>query len=126
VLEFIGLEEDTLKLNVARISIAVLLAEVQDLIEFQCRSKEIEFKIFINKQVYRRESRNDTWTINNDENKLTRVLLNLLNNAYRYTNPGGLIVLHILETEKGDWNFKVVDNGEGMSATVQDQINKSL
>lgn len=30
-----------------------------------------------------------------DSNKLTRVLLNILNNSYRYTEEGGCIILEI-------------------------------
>ena len=33
--------------------------------------------------------------INTDPNKLTRILLNLLNNAYRFTQIGGTINLDV-------------------------------
>lgn len=50
-----------------------------------------------------------------DSNKLTRVLLNLLNNSYRYTAENGWILLEMKTNHlKKSTIFTIRDSGEGM------------
>ena len=51
--------------------------------------------------------------IDGDEVRLTQVLANLLNNAARYTEPGGRIVLGCASRD-GGVDFTVKDNGRGI------------
>ena len=56
-----------------------------------------------------------------DKLRLNQVLLNILSNAIKYTQPGGNISLRIIETARNDENgrahfeFRIKDNGIGMS-----------
>lgn len=55
-----------------------------------------------------------------DENKLNRVILNLLSNAYKFTSNGGKISVMITETDHDDsgyccYEIRVSDNGIGMT-----------
>ena len=49
-----------------------------------------------------------------DPGRLEQVLANLLNNAAKYTNPGGLIRLSVAQ-EAGEAAIRVSDNGDGIS-----------
>jgi len=50
-----------------------------------------------------------------DANKLTRVLVNLLNNSYRYTAEKGWVILEIKTNHlKRSTLFTIRDSGEGM------------
>ncbi|MDP3760677.1 MAG: response regulator [Ramlibacter sp.] len=49
-----------------------------------------------------------------DPVRITQVLSNLLNNATKYTDPGGLIRLHV-EAVDGKVQFTVTDNGIGLT-----------
>jgi signal transduction histidine kinase len=51
--------------------------------------------------------------IDGDEVRLTQVLANLLNNAARYTDPGGCLNLSVVG-QAGGVEFLVKDNGRGM------------
>ncbi|MFM8392525.1 MAG: sensor histidine kinase, partial [Acidobacteriota bacterium] len=57
----------------------------------------------------------DDLVINADESRLRQLLLNLIDNAIKYTNPGGRIELS-LERVEDRVVIKVVDNGRGISA----------
>lgn len=56
-----------------------------------------------------------------DKLRLNQVLLNILSNAIKYTQPGGNISLRIIETQRTDefgrahFEFHIKDNGIGMS-----------
>ena len=52
-----------------------------------------------------------------DTVRLTQVLTNLLNNAARYTDPGGSILVSARQTD-GQVEISVADNGTGISAAV--------
>jgi len=55
--------------------------------------------------------------VTGDRTRLVQVLVNLLNNAAKYTAAGGRIVLR-LEAEAGQARLSVIDNGSGMDARL--------
>ena len=65
-----------------------------------------------------------------DRLRLTQVYLNLLNNAVKYTNPGGSIRLEISEELSGDGGVTLVcvvaDTGIGMSPEFQKDMYESF
>ncbi len=56
-----------------------------------------------------------------DASRLTQLLINLLNNAARYTPPGGRIRLGVTE-EGGFAVLRVVDNGRGIEPDAKEHI----
>ena len=59
--------------------------------------------------------------LNADPTRLTQVLVNLLDNAARYTEPGGTIDLSVM-VENDDVVFRVKDTGIGISAEMLSQV----
>ena len=59
--------------------------------------------------------------VRGDATRLEQVLVNLLNNAVKYTPPGGRIWLRIT-TEGGDAVARVEDTGVGMSADILPRV----
>ena len=59
--------------------------------------------------------------VHGDEVRLTQVLANLLNNAARYTEPGGTIEVSC-EARSGGVEFTVKDNGRGISAQLLPRV----
>lgn len=57
----------------------------------------------------------DELIVNADENRLRQLLLNLIDNAIKYTDPGGVIELS-LSAEDGQMVIRVRDNGRGISS----------
>ena len=59
--------------------------------------------------------------VNADPTRLAQVLLNLLNNAAKFTDPGGRIDFHV-GVEGGDLVAAVRDNGIGIDPEMQESI----
>jgi signal transduction histidine kinase/DNA-binding response OmpR family regulator len=59
--------------------------------------------------------------VRGDEGKLRQVLINLVNNAVKFTETGGVTL--IIRREAGEnWHFEIVDTGPGISADQQQHI----
>ncbi|MEY4546814.1 MAG: hypothetical protein RL685_3009, partial [Pseudomonadota bacterium] len=56
-----------------------------------------------------------------DEVRMTQVLANLINNAARYTDPGGMLVVACVERDSGV-EFSVRDNGRGISPELLPRV----
>lgn len=54
-------------------------------------------------------------TIETDERRLKQVIINLLNNAVKFTPPGGTVTLELAHGERGGAIIRVRDTGIGMS-----------
>lgn len=92
-------------------NLKTLLLEVYDLIEFQCKLKNINILFKINNENFKKIETKSLF-VYTDSNKLIRVLLNILNNSYRFTDEGGCIVLEIrLDQMNKITYFSITDNG---------------
>ena len=60
-------------------------------------------------------------TVEADPMRMEQVLVNLLNNAARYTEPGGRVSISV-RREQGEAVLLVEDNGIGMSAEVRSRV----
>jgi PAS domain S-box-containing protein len=57
-----------------------------------------------------------------DEEKVRRILLNLLSNALKFSPEGSSVVLGAGLTAGGDVEFSVIDQGPGLVATAREQL----
>jgi signal transduction histidine kinase len=61
-----------------------------------------------------------------DQEKIRQVILNVLDNAIKYTTKGGItITLKVIETEQ-KLQLKIKDTGEGISASEMDKLFRSF
>ncbi|MBX3503897.1 MAG: HAMP domain-containing histidine kinase [Parvibaculum sp.] len=58
-----------------------------------------------------------------DERRLKQVVINLLNNAVKFTPPGGKVTLELLHGEKGGAVIRIRDTGIGMN---EEQLENAL
>ncbi len=86
------------------INLSQLMSELATDWTSHCRDKELEFKAHIPKHHI---------SVEGDENLLRQAVTNLLSNAVRYTPPGGLIELCLLQTESA--LIQVKDTGIGIA-----------
>ena len=112
VLEMSRIESGRMDLEPVPVNLSKTFEDVRDLFELQMHEKNIEFKVecidLKDPHVYC------------DINRLNRVLLNLISNAYKFTPEGGSISVTLKQTTAvvngcADYVISVKDNGIGMS-----------
>ncbi len=119
VLEMSRIESGKMELAEAPTDLLKVINNARDIFETQMQSKGINFST-------------DASTIENrfvlcDEKRLSRVLLNLLSNAYKFTPEGGSVDVTLTQknksdTERCDYELRVRDTGIGMSEEFAKKI----
>ncbi len=105
ILDLSKIEAGKMEVRNEEVLIEELLKEVENYITPLVEKKELSFKIV--------RKFNTRSIINSDRNKITQVLLNLLDNAVKFTNFG-FVEMHI-SSENNFILFDIIDSGIGMS-----------
>jgi signal transduction histidine kinase len=96
-------EDQQAKLDCSRFNVGTLLTAVVDELNILAQQKEITLSCVINSLL----------TITADEGKLKQVLLNILDNAIKYTGPGGIVSVHA-SAAVDNLEIKISDTGIGI------------
>jgi len=112
VLEMSRIESGKMELELDGMSLVTALEEVHDMFATQMKGKNISFTV-------------DTANVRDkfvvcDKNRLNRVLLNLLSNAYKFTPNDGKISVTLVQIgdshdNTADYELRVKDSGIGMT-----------
>ena len=118
ILDMSRIESGKMKIEAQPFSLENLVYSLDTLMRPQLEGKDISF--VINKTFFHEN-------IVSDEQKLRQVLINLLGNAGKFTNPGGSITLSIEQTPGKDdsfsyCRFSVLDTGVGIAKEEQFKI----
>lgn len=119
VLDMSKIESGKTDINYDTFALGLLLEEVNSVIAFQAKSKQIDYRI------YAGGMQQDLFV--GDKKRINEVLVNILGNAVKYTPEGGKVVFSAGEEKVGSgnmWNirFSVKDNGVGMSKEFQEKL----
>ncbi len=119
VLDMSRIESGKVKIEEKETSLPEIMHDLKTIVQADITSKQLEFFI-------------DTADVVNehvlcDKLRLNQVLLNLLSNAMKFTKPGGIVSVRILQ--KGNapegfasYEFQVKDTGIGMSKEFQAHV----
>ena len=111
ILEMSRIESGKMELEYAPDNLVKAVEEARDLFAAQMEGKNIAFSVDTSAVKHR--------FVHFDKNRLNRVLLNLLSNAYKFTPEGGKISVTLTETESTDedasFALRVKDSGIGMT-----------
>ncbi|MBO7618899.1 MAG: amino acid permease [Victivallales bacterium] len=111
ILDMSRIESGKMELAPVPTNLMKLLDEVRDLFAMQMDMKQLNY-------VVEAESIENKMVLC-DANRLNRVLLNLVSNAYKFTPEGGSVSVRLRQTGmadgKGSYEFSVKDTGMGMS-----------
>ena len=114
ILDLTKIEANKLEIESFTISPISLLNEFESLIALYARSKNLDFKIIFNPPMPDK--------INTDPIRLKQILLNLCNNAIKFTQQGSIVMsIEYLESEHL-LQIKVQDSGIGLSKDQQERI----
>ncbi len=117
ILDFNRINSDKFVITCKPFNLLSVIEQVVDIIAIQAQRKSLVFEKNI-------ELSEQNRTVYGDPFRLKQILLNLLNNAVKFTNTGS-IGLKITEVNAGDkvhFTFEVRDTGIGISQTDQDRI----
>lgn len=123
VLEMSRIESGRMDLDPRETDLRALMDGILDLFAAQMKSKSLDFFV-------------DTETVEDalvlcDGNRLNRVLLNLLSNAYKFTPEGGAVSVVLSQTgrpspEESAYELRVKDTGIGMSPEFAERVFDSF
>lgn len=112
VLDMSHIESGTLKLEYAPVYFPDVLENLKAIIQTDSSAKQLKFCADTKNMVHK--------NVITDKLRLNQVLLNILENAVKYTRPGGKICFQIQELKEQEpgfakYEFHVKDTGIGMS-----------
>ena len=119
VLEMSRIESGKMDLEPIAIDLKKTLGEVEDMFSTQMDEKHIDFSVSTS---HIKDS-----SVMCDKNRLNRVLLNLLSNAYKFTPEGGTVTVQCwqIDTDRegvGTYELRVKDSGIGMTKEFAERV----
>jgi len=114
ILDFSKLEALKLELDAAPFEPATLIHDVVELMASRAREKQIVAAAFVAPEVPAR--------ITGDGPRLRQVLLNLVGNAVKFTEQGGVEVVASMTGDSATLRITVTDTGIGIPADRQDRL----
>lgn len=104
LLNWTQLQTNRITLSPEKVNINEAVLHCRDILSRNLKNKQITF----NNEVQ------DEFNVYADKNMVNTIILNLINNAYKFTNPGGEIRVSAQQSET-KIKIMVADNGVGMS-----------
>ncbi len=111
VLDMSRIESGKVKIEEKETSLPEIMHDLKTIVQADVKAKQLEFYI-------------DTLDVANetiicDKLRLNQVLLNILSNAMKYTKPGGMVSVRVIQTAEApegyaSYEFRVKDTGIGM------------
>lgn len=121
ILDMSNIESGRMVLTLSEFDMADMLEDINHIVLPQAEEKKLEFELIS-------ELKHNC--LIGDEARISQILINLLGNALKFTDPGGKISLTVRTVsshEKADdIYFEVKDNGSGISSEDQQRIFHSF
>ncbi|MDE5909131.1 MAG: response regulator [Lachnospiraceae bacterium] len=119
VLDMSRIESGKVKIEEKETSLPEVMHDLKTIVQSEIASKQLDFYI-------------DTADVVNenilcDKLRLNQILINLLSNAMKFTKPGGIVSVRILQKENApegwaSYEFQVKDTGIGMSQEFLEHV----
>ena len=117
ILDFSKIEAGKLKLERIEFDPCDVVDRVADMLALKAKTKGLDFRCRIAADVPR--------TLQGDPGRLPQILINLANNAVKFTDDGKVQIQVTLEKQRKSWavlRFEVTDTGVGIPADRLDRI----
>ena len=112
------ISNNKMKLNFADVNVFTLIEEIREMMEFQTRSKELEFIVDYSDDM--------PSYISTDSDRLKQILINLLSNAVKFTSTGSITLgVNWDEGAPEVLEFYVKDTGTGIKEEDQLKLFKA-
>ncbi|CAD8119962.1 unnamed protein product [Paramecium sonneborni] len=119
ILDYAAIQTNQFSYHYTTFQLQSIIADIESLYKQQMSHKNIKFKIkatqiLTNIMIY------------NDKQRIFQILINLLNNAIKFTQEGGFVKINFTEVENCFINIKVKDNGIGIKKNRLLEIQNRL
>jgi len=118
ILEMSKIEAGQLTLRPGTFNLHRLLADVESLFHFRTDAKKIQFTVEL--------APDAPQFVTSDEGRLRQVIINLVGNAVKFTEQGGIVVTAAGEQNGKRLRIEVRDTGPGISAEDQERLFHSF
>lgn len=111
ILDFSKIEVGKMELENKRLSIRDLITDIVDSFVFKIKEKDLKLVYQINDNI--------PPLVRGDKTRLYQILVNLINNAIKFTEEGSITILVNLVTEinqKVEISFEIIDTGIGVAS----------
>ncbi len=98
--------------NPAALDPAAFAGDIAELYEPVCEDKGLDFKAELTPDL----------TVRGNQEFLAQALANILDNAVKYTPPGGAIMLRVRRRSSGEVEFSVTDTGPGVPDEDRERV----
>jgi PAS domain S-box-containing protein len=112
ILDVNKLDAGELRLNMDDTNLRTLAEGVQSLLESMAHKDDITIKV---------EGEPDMPSLVGDASLLERILINLVDNAVRYSEPGGTVTIR-LKAQQAGHTVTIIDSGPGIPAEFKERI----
>lgn len=119
VLDMSRIESGKVKIEEKEVSLPEVMHDLKTIVQADAKAKQLELYI-------------DTLDVVNetiicDKLRLNQVLLNIMSNAMKYTRPGGMVSVRVIQTSeaqdgRASYEFHIKDNGIGMSSEFLEHV----
>ena len=119
VLDMSRIESGKVKIDAVPVHLPDVIHDLRTIIQTNAAAKQLD--LFIDTEDVHDEN------IIADKLRLNQILLNILGNAIKFTRPGGTISIRVIQKPTApdgfaDYEFRIKDNGIGMSPEFQQHI----
>ncbi len=120
ILDITKIEAGKLSIINVKYDFSSLVNDVTNMISFKAKAKELDFKVDVDETI--------PHTLMGDDIRLRQILVNILNNAVKYTNKGSVLFkierLHSENPEEADLRFSIKDTGIGIKTEDLEKLCK--
>ena len=120
VMDLSMIEAGKIELHWQAVDLVKLLKEIEDVVSIQAAEKNLRYSSVVNID----KKRQKNIVIHSDPNRLRQILVNLINNAIKYTDSG--VVTCTLRNDKNDILFEIEDTGTGIPEDKKSSIFEPL
>ncbi|MBW4459512.1 MAG: response regulator [Nodosilinea sp. WJT8-NPBG4] len=119
VLDLAKIEAGRMTLNVAAFNLPDFIANLESMFSLRAQAKSISFTV--------ERGADLPQFVQADERKLRQVIMNLLNNAIKFTEAGKVTLRVLWSTPQGGWlRFEVIDSGFGVAPEEMNLLFQSF
>jgi len=117
ILDFSKIEAGKMIIEKNDLNLKEMISSVSNIVAFKADEKDLDFEILYDKNL--------PIHLHGDSLRISQILINLLNNAIKFTSSG-FVRMCIKNDKDNNFTFEVIDSGIGMSKEEQSRLFQSF